>query len=422
MKRKKNQEDSDNFELENVSNNGIMLSDLENINAQNNVGSLGAGLQVQQRNDGNGRAGNRRAQPEELTRAAGSAAAGHSHASPSRDLRCGPRRSSTSTSFPDNHHVRQHPDFENANPPKKIVDDGDQSAQKLSQVEHALWRMADARHLKEIKNRHIGYCSSLVKIINFLIITSIINKIPHGPKWNNKNIYVLFLAIPWPQMIKIPSKKKQKQTEKIKKPKITGVDKQKSKRTFFNYSEADLQKALELVKNVSAIAAACKQCRVPRTTLRNKIRGKVPETAGRVGPESVLGRSIKDKLEEWLLGNSRMGFPIKKDFLIHSVKRLVEAEGLKNPFTNNVLGRKWFYGFLKRRPRVGQKRAEHLSDKWIEVMEAKEEEEKAEKERKRLIQLERQEKREQEKVRREKEKEKKQRLKEEKLEEKAKKN
>ncbi|GBP19509.1 hypothetical protein EVAR_102057_1 [Eumeta japonica] len=97
--------------------------------------------------------------------------------------------------------------------------------------------------------------------------------------------------------------------------------------------------------------------KVPRTTLRNKIRGNIPETTGRVGPESVLGRSIEDKLEEWLLGTSRMGFPINKDFLIHSVKRLVEAEGLKNPFTNNVPGRKWFDGFLKRHPRVGQKRA-----------------------------------------------------------------
>ncbi|GBP58549.1 hypothetical protein EVAR_34551_1 [Eumeta japonica] len=101
--------------------------------------------------------------------------------------------------------------------------------------------------------------------------------------------------------LKCHRRKNKSKQKKIKKPRITGVDKQKSKRTFFNYSEADLQKALELVKNGSAIAAA--------------------------------------------------------------------------------------------------------SDKWIEVMEAKEEEENAEKERKRLIQLKRQEKREQEKVRREKEKE-----------------
>ncbi|KAG5874307.1 hypothetical protein JTB14_019056 [Gonioctena quinquepunctata] len=54
-----------------------------------------------------------------------------------------------------------------------------------------------------------------------------------------------------------------------------------------------------------------------------------------------------------------MGFPINRDFLIHSVKQLVEAEGMNNPFKDNVPGRKWFEGFLKRHPRVGQKKAEH---------------------------------------------------------------
>ncbi|CAG5075846.1 Protein of unknown function [Cotesia congregata] len=55
-----------------------------------------------------------------------------------------------------------------------------------------------------------------------------------------------------------------------------------------------------------------------------------------------------------------MGFPINREFLIHSVKQLVKAEGMKNPFKDNVPGRKWFEGFLKRHPRVGQKKAEYL--------------------------------------------------------------
>lgn len=121
-----------------------------------------------------------------------------------------------------------------------------------------------------------------------------------------------------------------------------------------------MKKALELAKNGTPIAAASKQYKIPRTTLRNKLQGKAPETSGRVGPESVLGHNIEDRLEEWLLGMSRMGFPINKDILIHSVKQLVEAEGLINPFKDNVPGRKWFEGFLKRHPRIRQKRAEHL--------------------------------------------------------------
>ncbi|KAG5887487.1 hypothetical protein JTB14_023673 [Gonioctena quinquepunctata] len=105
---------------------------------------------------------------------------------------------------------------------------------------------------------------------------------------------------------------------------------------------------------------AATQYNINRRTLRNKLKGRSPESSGRVGPESILGRHIEDKLEEWLLGTSSMGFPINRDFLIHSVKQLVEAEGMNNPFKDNVPGRKWFEGFLERRLRVGQKKAEHL--------------------------------------------------------------
>lgn len=79
----------------------------------------------------------------------------------------------------------------------------------------------------------------------------------------------------------------------------------------------------------------------------------------RVGPESVLSRSIKDKLIKWLLGTSRTGFPINKTVLIHSVIQLVEAEGLSNS-SNNVPKRIWFEGFLKCHSPVGQERVEHL--------------------------------------------------------------
>ncbi|CAG5090773.1 Protein of unknown function [Cotesia congregata] len=156
----------------------------------------------------------------------------------------------------------------------------------------------------------------------------------------------------------MPSKIKKKTVKKI--PKSSQATISKPKRTFFKYPAADLKKALEFIKSGTAIASASKQYNIPRTTLRNKLKGRAPESSGRVGPESVLGHHIEEKLEEWLLGTSKMGFPINKDFLIHSVKQLVEAEGMRKPFKNNISGRKWFEGFLKRHPRVGQKRAEHL--------------------------------------------------------------
>ena len=104
---------------------------------------------------------------------------------------------------------------------------------------------------------------------------------------------------------------------------------------------------------------AIKLHKVPRITLRNKLCGKAPETSGRMGREAVLGHNVEDRLEQWVLQTSKMGFPVNEN-LIYSVKQLSETEQLPNPFNNNGPRRKWFGAFLKRHPRVAQKKAEHL--------------------------------------------------------------
>ncbi|XP_071645164.1 uncharacterized protein [Temnothorax longispinosus] len=135
---------------------------------------------------------------------------------------------------------------------------------------------------------------------------------------------------------------------------------EKLKRTLFNYREEDVGKALKAIRDGMPIATASKTYKVPRTTLRNKLSGRAPETSGRVGREAVLGHNIEERLAQWLLETSRMGFPINKDSLLYSVKKLLEKEEHPNPFKDNLPGRKWFEGFLRRHPRVTQKKAEHL--------------------------------------------------------------
>lgn len=133
-----------------------------------------------------------------------------------------------------------------------------------------------------------------------------------------------------------------------------------TRRLFANYHENDVKEALTKIRNGMKILQASKLYNIPRTTLRNKLQGRAPETSGRVGPECVLGNKIEQKLEDWILETCRMGFPVDKDCLTFSVKQLVEAEKLPNPFHKNVPGRKWFDGFVRRHPRVAHKKSEHL--------------------------------------------------------------
>ncbi|XP_034938621.1 uncharacterized protein [Chelonus insularis] len=132
------------------------------------------------------------------------------------------------------------------------------------------------------------------------------------------------------------------------------------KRKFFLYSPEDLKKALAAVREGATTSSASRMFNVPRSTIRNKINGTSPETSGRTGRESVLGPEIEQILEEWLLESSEKGFPINKDCLVYSVKQLMDADEVETPFTNNLPGRKWFEGFLKRHPRVAQKRDEQF--------------------------------------------------------------
>lgn len=69
------------------------------------------------------------------------------------------------------------------------------------------------------------------------------------------------------------------------------------KRKLFTYSPS---KGLKAIRDGMKMATAGRTYKVPRSTLRNKISGRAPETSGHVGYEAVLGKSIEDMLVTWV--------------------------------------------------------------------------------------------------------------------------
>lgn len=111
---------------------------------------------------------------------------------------------------------------------------------------------------------------------------------------------------------------------------------------------------------------------VPRTTLRNKCSGKSPELSiGHSGTISVLGEEMELMLVQWVLSCSRMGFPVGRESLLSSVKKLVDEACIKTPFAHNRPGKKWFYGFLNRHKIISQKHSEYVNRARGSVTEAK---------------------------------------------------
>lgn len=56
-----------------------------------------------------------------------------------------------------------------------------------------------------------------------------------------------------------------------------------------------------------------------------------------------------------------MGFPVGREGLLSSVKKLVDETNLDTPFSNNRPGKKWFYSFLSRHKILSQKHSEYVN-------------------------------------------------------------
>ncbi|XP_072380741.1 uncharacterized protein [Diabrotica undecimpunctata] len=127
---------------------------------------------------------------------------------------------------------------------------------------------------------------------------------------------------------------------------------QRPKRTFFQYEPQQVKNALEAIRGGMKVSTACNLYEVPRSTIRNKLSGRAPETSGKVGRSPVLGK---------IIDTAKMGFPICREGLYFSIKKLVEDSQLKTPFKANTPGRKWFHLFMRRFPELSLKQSEYIN-------------------------------------------------------------
>ncbi|KAG5891805.1 hypothetical protein JTB14_006195 [Gonioctena quinquepunctata] len=114
---------------------------------------------------------------------------------------------------------------------------------------------------------------------------------------------------------------------------------------FLKYPEENMISALQAVKAGMPVKTASRNFNVPRTTLLYKSIGIHPE-GRKMGPETILNAEHENLLTEWLLIMARSGFHVSKENFLYSVKKL--AAELKVNFKNDIPGRKWYEGFLRR--------------------------------------------------------------------------
>lgn len=142
-------------------------------------------------------------------------------------------------------------------------------------------------------------------------------------------------------------------------------------RKRFLYSLHTLQCAVEAVEKGMNLHRASIAFEVPYATLHNKVSGKSAVTSRHSGPESILGLDAENMLVEWLIGCAKMGFPISKDGLFDSVKKIIDKSKTESLFKNNRPGKTWFRNFMKRHPELTEKKAEYVNRARGSVTESK---------------------------------------------------
>lgn len=125
------------------------------------------------------------------------------------------------------------------------------------------------------------------------------------------------------------------------------------------YSNDQLLKAIEAVKNGLTQFAAAKMYGVPRSTLHNKISGK-SLVGKKSGPGTVLSTKEEQCIEKWVICLAERGFPVVKRQLLRSIQLYLNTNKRNTPFANNYPGRKWYKNFLKRHPIIAKRLSQNL--------------------------------------------------------------
>ena len=123
-------------------------------------------------------------------------------------------------------------------------------------------------------------------------------------------------------------------------------------KTETTWTKEDMENAIDMARRTKNIKAAVRHYKIPYTTLRYHISGKVSGEHGR-GHPTVLTADEEREIVEACVIFAEWGFGLGRR----------EVEGIiqkKIPFKNGVPGEGWWSGFMKRHPELRHRKPQHL--------------------------------------------------------------
>jgi len=75
---------------------------------------------------------------------------------------------------------------------------------------------------------------------------------------------------------------------------------------------------------------------VPKTTLLDKLAGRVPEDPTPIGRKPILTMAEERKLVDFTLEMCSIGYPLYRNELLGEVKKIINIDGRQSPFKDNI--------------------------------------------------------------------------------------
>uniref|UniRef100_A0A1Q3FAY7 Putative mariner-4 hm n=1 Tax=Culex tarsalis TaxID=7177 RepID=A0A1Q3FAY7_CULTA len=137
----------------------------------------------------------------------------------------------------------------------------------------------------------------------------------------------------------------------------------KRKHTRDQYTQEQLQLAIEAVKNGSTVYNACKLYGVPRPTLQYRLKKNITDLEVKLGAKCYLNKSQELSMVGPLQALADAGFTIThkliKTFVMEYVKANIDQFPSGSPFPAEIPGKSWLVNFHKRHPDLAKRMTEN---------------------------------------------------------------